>query len=287
MITLNDPRPEAHRLADPFAGVLLHAKSLARQVIMGEHGRRDTGAGEEFWQYRPYETYLDGMNAIDWRRSAKSDDLFVRQYEHKVSQTLMIWVDHADRMQSVPARDQSKSYHAAVVAMATTILADHMGEKIGHLSEPDKLGRGESALARIASRLSDQGDAVLHPSVPKSVTLLVSDFLGDMNEITNFVAQASDAGQYGVLLQVTEPREHAFPFKGRTVFQDISGRQTHKAEVAQDIRQAYLARFAERRDQLVDIARRAQWGLVDHVTSDPMLGCLQKLHVYLGRRGTR
>lgn len=286
MNPLNDPRPEAHRLADPFTGLLLHAQTLARQVILGEHGRRDTGAGDEFWQYRPYESYLDSMNAIDWRRSAKSDDLFVRQYEHKVSQSLMVWVDHAESMRSVPTLDQSKSYHAAVLAMASTILADHVGEKVGHMSEPDKLGRGEVSLARIAVCLAHQDIAVLHPPVQKTVTLLVSDFMGDMTEITNFVAQASDAGQYGVLLQVTEPREHDFPFKGRTVFQDISGGQAHKSEMAQDIKQAYLARFAERRDQLTDIARRADWGFLSHVTSHPMLGCLQKLKAYLGHRGT-
>ena len=48
----------AGQLADPLVALLLAADRLAQNALMGGHGRRRSGVGEDFWQYRPYQPQL-------------------------------------------------------------------------------------------------------------------------------------------------------------------------------------------------------------------------------------
>ena len=80
----------AGQLADPLGALLLAADRLAQNALMGGHGRRRSGVGEDFWQYRPYQPQQDTLRAIDHRRSGKSDGYFVRQQEWRTAQSLQI-----------------------------------------------------------------------------------------------------------------------------------------------------------------------------------------------------
>ena len=63
-------------------------------VAMGFHGRRRAGHGENFWQYRQ-AVPGDARSTVDWRRSGKSDQQFIREMEWEAAQTVSIWVDDA------------------------------------------------------------------------------------------------------------------------------------------------------------------------------------------------
>ena len=65
-------RRNAEELAAPLPPLLAAAEHLAMTVLLGEHGRRRSGIGDEFWQYRPVRPG-DEARMIDWRRSARSD----------------------------------------------------------------------------------------------------------------------------------------------------------------------------------------------------------------------
>ena len=64
-------RREAEASAAAFPALLADARQLASTVILGAHGRRRAGMGDEFWQYRP-ATATDARRTIDWRRSARA-----------------------------------------------------------------------------------------------------------------------------------------------------------------------------------------------------------------------
>ena len=76
---------QAEALAAPFPPLLAEAEHLASTVLVGDHGRRRAGVGDTFWQYRPAQNY-DEMRSIDWRRSARSDALFVQDKEWQIAQ---------------------------------------------------------------------------------------------------------------------------------------------------------------------------------------------------------
>ena len=71
-------REHAERLGARLPPLMIQAERVASTVAQGEHGRRRVGQGEAFWQFRRFRQE-DPSVAIDWRQSAKSQHLFVRQ----------------------------------------------------------------------------------------------------------------------------------------------------------------------------------------------------------------
>ena len=72
------PREEAERLGAALPPLLVEAERLTSGVWLGVHGRRKAGMGETFWQFRRYRVE-DPATSVDWRQSAKSQHLFVRE----------------------------------------------------------------------------------------------------------------------------------------------------------------------------------------------------------------
>src|SRR3954466_4145843 len=77
--------------------LLLEAEKVAHSFMKGVHGRRRIGAGETFWQFRPWQPG-DARRDIDWRQSAKRDDAFVRQMEWEAAQTVWLYRDASASM---------------------------------------------------------------------------------------------------------------------------------------------------------------------------------------------
>jgi Uncharacterized conserved protein (some members contain a von Willebrand factor type A (vWA) domain) len=90
-------RSRAEGLAAPLPPLMAEAEHLAQTVLLGLHGRRRAGQGDEFWQYRPV-AIGDEARMIDWRRSAKSDAQYVREKEWQIAQSVILWVDNAAAM---------------------------------------------------------------------------------------------------------------------------------------------------------------------------------------------
>ena len=115
-------RHRAEAAASALPPLLVQARHLAGSVLMGEHGRRRAGTGDDFWQYRPGQPG-DSRRTIDWRRSARSDTQFVRQREWQVAQSVMLWVDRSASMDFTSLKDTTtKGDRARVLALAIAIL---------------------------------------------------------------------------------------------------------------------------------------------------------------------
>lgn len=268
-------RSRSEALATSLPALMADAQQLSATVLLGTHGRKRAGTGDEFWQYRTAETG-DSLRAIDWRRSARSDGQFVRQTEWQAAQSVMLGVDDAASMTFTGARDRpSKLRRAQTLAMALAILAVHGGERVGltHLSEPPRGGRAQ--LMRMAQALMDGHEAGDYGAPkPKAMPMgsravFLSDFLGDPTPIETVLGRAADRGVKGALVQVLDPDEEAFPYDGRTVFESMSGAMRFETLKAKSLRQAYLDRLAERKDRLANAARRTGWRYHVHHTDQP------------------
>src|SRR3546814_6131026 len=99
---MTTPLPLRHRaeqLAATLPPLLVAAERVAATVAQGVHGRRRVGQGETFWQYRHYD-FGDQPQSIDWRQSAKSDMVFVRQMEWEAAQSVRS-EEHTSELQSL------------------------------------------------------------------------------------------------------------------------------------------------------------------------------------------
>lgn len=283
-------RARAETLSSPLPPLQARAEQLARTLLMGGHGRRQSGMGDEFWQYRPAQAGDPGR-AIDWRRSGRSDGHFVREKEWQAAQSVHLWVDLSASMgfASDTALPQ-KSGRAALLAMALSILLMKGGERVAlaSLGTPPRIGALQ--LRRIAEGLSqtaseDYGapDAALF--LPHARAVFLSDFLGPVEAVEQAVAAASDRGISGLLYQILDPAEEAFPYRGRTVFTSMTGALRHETLRASDLKARYLERLAERKDRLREIARHAGWRFATHHTDHSELSAL--LWLYEALEGPR
>jgi uncharacterized protein (DUF58 family) len=264
-------RSAAETLAAPLPPLLAAAEHLAANVILGAHGRRRSGLGDEFWQYRPLHAG-DEVRMIDWRRSARSDALFVREKEWQAAQSVAMWVDRSQSMAFTSSKSlPTKGERGATLALALSVLLIRGGERVGlsNLATPPRTGQLQ--LLRLADALSREGDEdfgapEVRGMVAQSRAVFVSDFLGDVSAVEAALTTAADKGVKGAILQVLDPQEEAFPFDGRTIFESMGGGLRHETLKAGDLRNRYLDRLAARKAALADLARITGWQYHCHHT---------------------
>ncbi|MCC6864342.1 MAG: DUF58 domain-containing protein [Rhodobacteraceae bacterium] len=281
MTAIFDLRADAETLGQSLPPLLAEAESLTSTIILGEHGRRRAGQGDEFWQYRPAHTG-DSARMIDWRRSARSDTTFVREREWQATQSVTLWVD-TSRAMSFASKGTTKADRARLLALATAVLLLRGGERVG-LSGYDMPPRsGKAQLLSLTQALTtlntdvDYGTPDTTGINDHGRCLFLSDFLGDLTGVEKALAHASDHGAKGVLMQVLDPTEEQFPFNGRTIFESMRGSLSHETLRASDLRARYLDRLAERKDRLQTLTRAVGWHFTTHNTGEaplPALLCL-------------
>jgi uncharacterized protein (DUF58 family) len=267
-------RARAETEASRLPPLLARADQLAGTVLLGDHGRRRAGMGDDFWQYRPVQQG-DSAAMIDWRRSARGDAQYVREREWQIAQSVMLWVDQAASMRfASDPKLEPKADRARLLALATAVLLVRGGERVGltGTSLPPQRGRAQVLrLAEMFSRdeASDYGVPEHRAMIPHARALFISDFMGDITELKLALTKAADRGVKGLILQVLDPSEEAFPFSGRTIFESIGGTLAHETLKAGDLRARYLDRLAARKDELAMLARATGWRFQTHHTGDP------------------
>jgi len=267
-------RSRAEGLAGRLPPLLARARHLAASVELGEHGRRRPGQGEAFWQFRRAQPG-DPAYRIDWRRSARADKHYVQQKEWQAAQTVLFWVDPSDSMRFASSKTlPQKGELARLIALALATLLVRGGERVG-LANGAPAMRGELALNRMAAALQAEPGSSEAPSdsnpadLPRRArAIFLSDFLSDIAPLEKAVTRAADRGVSGILFQILDPVEEAFPFHGRVVFEDMSGALEHDTQAAHDLRDRYLERLAARKDALSDLARRTGWQVQTHHTGE-------------------
>ena len=282
-------RAEAETLGQSLPPLLAEAEHLAATVILGEHGRRRAGMGDEFWQYRPSHAG-DSARMIDWRRSARSDSHFVHEREWQAAQSVTLWIDSSRSMGFTGDKAAPAESATARVCWALRWRFCSCAEAKGWVfrAMPIRPGRAARRCDRLALALGDEvADDYGLPDATGMVShgraVLVSDFLGDIAGVEAVMARASDRGVKGALLQVLDPAEEDFPFDGRTIFESMGGSLRHETLRAGDLRTRYLARLAERKDRLAALARASGWHVQTHHTGESAQGALMWLYRALER----
>lgn len=287
----------AHALASRLPDLMVEAKRVANTVAHGIHGRRRAGPGETFWQFRQVQPG-DPVTSIDWRRSASSDHLYLREREWEAAHTVWLWPDLSPSMdfQSHLARTP-KGERALVLMLAMAELLIGGGERIGMLGALPPTG-SRNAVEKLAQAvLRVKPTAAARESLPPALTLsrfngvlLFGDFLDPVDEITARVKAIAAAGVSGHIVQILDPAEETLPYDGRVEFIASEGGDRVLANRTETLRGGYAARIAAHKAALTDLARRLEWTHTVHHTDRPAEETLLALHNRLsdsaGRIGT-
>ncbi|WP_404818172.1 DUF58 domain-containing protein [Roseobacter sinensis] len=283
-------RAEAEHQAARLPDLLARAEHLAGAVLLGDHGRRRAGMGDDFWQYRPAQTG-DSRRLIDHRRSARGDQEFVREREWQIAQSVMLWIDQGASMRFASETALPlKADRARLLGLACAILLVRGGERVGLTGTTLPPRRGNTQILRLAEAFTTDADADYAPPehramIPSARALFISDFMGDVEEVKLALTKAADRGVRGVLLHVLDPSEEAFPFRGRTIFESVGGSLSHETLKANDLKDRYLDRLAARKDELRNLCALTSWQYGIHHTDHSAQSALLWLYRALDTGG--
>lgn len=278
---------EAVSLVDRMPELLMEADRIAATVAHGIHGRRRAGPGETFWQFRQYQQG-EGAHLVDWRRSASSDHLFVREREWEAAHTLYLWPNLSQSMDfKSHLSGTTKADRALVLMLASAELLVRGGERVAllGLTTPTASRRATQKLAEALVMNSDMHAAQSEPPAQRltrfSTVLLFSDFLDPIEKIRETIEAMGAAGANGHLVQIFDPAEETLPYQGRTEFLSPDGSQRWIADRAESLRERYRARLLAHRAAIQEVTHRLGWSFLVHHTdrpaSEPLLSLLMRL----------
>ncbi|GGE25373.1 Protein of unknown function DUF58 [Gemmobacter megaterium] len=288
-MTLPQPlRLRAEALGATLPPLLAEAQHLSATIILGEHGRKQAGMGDAFWQFRPAMPG-DPLRRIDWRRSARGDLPYVRETEWQAAQSVVLWVDGARSMAYSGGQGRpAKSDRARVLALALAVLLLRGGERVGLSGSAVPPRSGRAQVERIAEGLLEEDAEYGAPEAiglaPHGRAVFLSDFLGDLAQLESALGRAAESGVTGALVQVLDPAEEEFPFDGRTIFESMGGSLRHETLRAGELRSRYLDRLADRKDRVQTLARAAGWQYTCHHTGQGAQTALLWLYRAMERR---
>lgn len=260
-------------------GPLLLGRARARaQGLHGSHKRRTAGPGSDFWQYRMLEPG-EAVDRVDWRRSGRSDSLFVRQHEREDPVRLWLWVDGSGSMDFASAPGlPTKLDRARLLAGALAAAAAEAGERLVDMMAP-----AETRTTAVLFEHLGRESAGLPPSAalrPGDSIVLVGDFL-DGTPI-QWAEAAAGAGAIGLAIAVFDPAEEDFPFSGRTRFEPSEpGEAARELARAQELQSEYRAAWARHRDSLRLLDQIGSWTCLPHRTDTPPAATLAAAAAWL------
>jgi uncharacterized protein (DUF58 family) len=288
--SLTAQRQYAERLADRLPPLLVAAERVASTVAQGVHGRRRVGIGETFWQFRPYQPG-DPTGRIDWRQSARSAQLFLRDQEWEAAESVWLWADRSDSMAYQSAAAWStKGERALLLLLALASLLTRAGERVALLGERRRPAGGRVGMATLCEDLMARTAlasslAPIQPLPRYARLVLISDFFTPLDELRvrlrNFVAM----GVRGHLLQVLDPAEPDLPFAGRVRFEGMEHDGSALIANVDGIRRRYQGRLAAHREGLRDLARSLGWTFASHLGDHPPEPALLALYTALSTKG--
>ncbi len=262
---------QAEKLAGGTPPLLLHAEKLAQSFMRGAHGQRKAGAGEAFWQFRPYQQG-DSTRDIDWRKTARSDETFIRQKEREIIQVLWLYRDGTESMNFRSAKSlPTKKEYAEVLLLALSMVALDGGERVGLLGTDLAPQTGYASARRIFDFLPRQNFFSEGAAVASgSRSMMMSDFYFPLEETIRFCESLALRHVRGTLVQVFDPEEEGFSFQGRIKFQDMEGGETLTLSQAESVREEYRNNFLTHQRALADLAQSLGWNFHAVSTQAPL-----------------
>jgi uncharacterized protein (DUF58 family) len=279
---------QGRALAAAIPRLILEARRVASTIIHGLHGRRRAGTGENFWQYRRFNSG-EPAHRIDWRRSARDQNLYVREREWEAAHTVWLWPDRSLSMDFASRKGGvTKLERSLVLTFALAEVLVEGGERIGvpGLMRPSASRNVVDKIAQVVMH-----DATERTSLPASFApsplaevVMFSDLWSPIGDVLRTLSQLSTTGANGHVVQIVDPAEETFPYSGRVEFVEPEGAGTITAGRAETWRADYVDLIARHRAQIRAETDRLGWSFTIHRTDRPASEILLALHARMGPR---
>ncbi len=273
----------------------LRARVAVEGFLSGLHKSPHRGFSVEFNDYRHYQQG-DDLRHVDWKLYARSDKLYIKQYEDETNTRCMLALDTSASM-TYSSGAVSKLEYGISVASALAYFIMRQRDAVGLLTFDDKLRDFIPARCRqphlmqilrtlALVKAGDQTDAarpladLAATLTKKSLVLLISDLLQGEEETIATLRNLRAMGHDVIVFHVMDDAELNFTFDESSEFIDSESREAFITTPA-SVREAYLENVNA---FLANCKKQCQRAGVDYCllnTADPIDAALS---AYLSKR---
>lgn len=274
-------------LLERLGGLDLIAKTIVRGFQSGTHRSPQHGSGEDFAKHRDYQQG-DDVRYVDWKLYARTDRLYVREFEERSNLQCWLVMDTSASMDYADPGGVAKSRYAAYVAAALAHLMLGAGDAVGlaafgaeprlllaprsrrgHLHDllmqlermaPSGSGSAGAALDRVGGTMQRRGRVVL-----------ISDLLeeDDGSALVTALSRLRARGDEVIAMRVLTAAESGDRPPGAGLFFDPEQPQT-ELPATPDADAGYVRRVRAYYDGLADRLRERGVEYVPLTTGQPV-----------------
>jgi uncharacterized protein (DUF58 family) len=228
------------------------------------------GRGVEVIDYREYMPG-DDFRVIDWRVYGRTEKLYIRRFEEEKELTIRILVDSSSSM-DFKTQALTKFDYAGSIAAGFGFLSVHNHEKFavalysdviremtqarknqGHLFNViDLLNNIKLVGSTNLSVCSSQYSKLIKT---KSFSILVSDFLEDIETLREGIYRLAKHSKEMLLIQVLDPWEIDLGWRDDIKFQDLETGQVKQTYLSPSFRKEYTERITAHNAQIQEICK--------------------------------
>ena len=211
--------PDFAALLDSVRGIRWPARFAVRGGIPGAHTSRMRGISTEFTEYRPYRQG-DDLGRIDWRLFARSDRAYIRLSNDRAILPTMIVLDASASM-AFPVATSAKWRLASQLAVGLAAVARSSADPVGLVIARDEQSvqlqprTRQGVIHEMIRAIDDTTPGGAQPIAPAFTAasrvsgriVLISDFLGDADELLSHVGRAVAGAKEVHAIHIVAPEE--------------------------------------------------------------------------------
>ncbi|MBS3763255.1 MAG: DUF58 domain-containing protein [Planctomycetes bacterium] len=287
------------QMVSKIATVALRARHLVEGTLSGIHKSPHKGSSVEFLEHKRY-TPGDEIKNIDWKLVARSDRIYVKQFEDETNLRAMLVVDNSRSMDYGPT-GRKKIEYTQLAAAAFCYLLLSQSDAAGLLSQQgDKrlyvpprgnwshyraiTGALGGLQARGQNHWLDHLIELASSFRKRSMFLIFTDLLVEREEMLTALRLLKDRRQEVLMFHILHPYEVEFPFDGPRMFRDLENPELNILADPETTRQQYQERVDELKRFYRDKMARMEQEYHFLRTDSPLE---QSLVHYLARREAR
>lgn len=276
----------------------LVARTVVEGFLIGLHKSPYRGLSQEFAEHRPYIAG-DEMRRIDWRVYARTDRLYVKEFEEETNAAVRLMLDISGSLTFTPLKI-SKLDYARYLAAALAYLATKQNDRVGLVCFNDEVRErlrtrgGERHLHTILATL-ERIEASGHTQINRvllaeaaqwkrrGLTILVSDLYDEGTEIVQAVSRVRRVGHDVIVMHLLDRAEKTLDVHGTYEFRDLETGEMLLAD-SHSVRRSYVERMESARRYF---RREFELAGADYVELDTAKPLDRALAIYLRRRKAR
>jgi uncharacterized protein (DUF58 family) len=242
----------------------LLAETIVEGFLDGIHRSPFLGYSTEFSAYRSY-TQGDNLRHVDWKVWARTDELYVKEFEDDTNLSGQIFLDTSASM-DFGGTDANKFAYGRLLAAALAQLMVRQRDAPGlvlfgagaRLAAPAQATRQQSAAifqllvetkAGGATRLDRELFGIVETFLSRGMAVVISDFFAAGETGLDLLRRLHGQRQEVIAFHLLAPEEIQFPYDGDFIMEDMETGEEIVVD-ATGFRKEYQARIENFCDQL-------------------------------------